>query len=139
MIAALYHNTNVTPDNSRFDHTRDLTTQVCIDRDWTLGPVFRDFGSGFRTDRPGLSAMLDTADAGAFDVLIVETASVLSRDVSALSTIIERLGASGISIYGLLAPVPLVPQLVERFRAGLRDALSREQRRRALASRKFGQ
>lgn len=136
MIAALYHNSNITPDNGRFDHTRDLTTKVCVDRDWTLGPVFRDFGSGRRTDRPGLSAILDAADAGAFDVLIVETASVLSRDVSALSTIIERLGASGISIYGLEAPVPRAPQLVEEFRAGLREALRREQRRRVLANQR---
>lgn len=136
MIAALYHKTALAPDHGRFELARNLAAKVCIDADWTLGPVYRDVGPGRGADRPGLSAMLDAADAGAFDVLIVESAEGLSRDVSALSTIIQRLGASGVSIHGLEAPVPLAPQIVEEFRAGLREALRREQRRRALANQR---
>lgn len=57
--------------------------------------------SGARHDRPGYQTMLDSADAGLFNVLLVDDLSRLSRDEIELKRTIQRLKFKGIRIVGV--------------------------------------
>ena len=56
--------------------------------------------SGSRNDRPGYQAMLAAADLGAFDVLLVDDLSRLSRDHIECAQTIRRLKYGGIRVVG---------------------------------------
>ncbi|MCB1347662.1 MAG: recombinase family protein [Maritimibacter sp.] len=135
MIAAIYHNTNVTPDNGQFDRTRGLAIQVCTDQGLALGPTYWDIGSGRRSDRPALASTLNAARAGQFDVLLLGAPYALSRDIPHLFEILGRLEASGVAVYDLGSMAKLETRVPKGFRDDLDRTFTRERKRRARACR----
>ncbi len=77
-------------------HGQDLALQVDALRKHGVVDelLFKDTGSGMKTDRPGLEACLGTLKSG--DVLLVWRLDRLGRSVSHLVTVVESLRARGI-------------------------------------------
>jgi site-specific DNA recombinase len=68
-------------------------------RGWQAAEVFADDGaSGSNMDRPGLQRILTGMRAGAFDVLLTDAASVLTRNASDLASILADVDAAGVAI-----------------------------------------
>jgi site-specific DNA recombinase len=69
---------------------------------WTITKRYEDKGvSGSKNDRPGYQQMLADAKAKAFDVLIVDDLSRLSRDDVETKTTIRRLKFWGLRVVGV--------------------------------------
>lgn len=69
---------------------------------WQAPVLYQDQAvSGSRSDRPGYQAMLEAAELGAFDVLLVDDLSRLSRDHIESAQAVRRLKFSGIRIIGV--------------------------------------
>ncbi|HBI74158.1 MAG TPA: recombinase [Lachnospiraceae bacterium] len=59
----------------------------------------QDLGSGLNLDRPGLHAVLESAKAGCFQVLLVDSMSRIGRNMSKTMNFIQTISDCGISIY----------------------------------------
>lgn len=59
----------------------------------------QDLGSGLHFDRPGLQAVLESAKAGNFHVLLVDSVSRIGRDMAKTISFIQTLGDCSIGIY----------------------------------------
>ena len=59
----------------------------------------QDLGSGLYFDRPGLQAVLKTAKAGSFQVLLVDSVSRIGRDTTKTTEFIQIISDCGIRIY----------------------------------------
>jgi DNA invertase Pin-like site-specific DNA recombinase len=70
--------------------------QLVEQRGWTLHRVYSDRMSGARADRPGLSALLEDARRGAFDVVIVWRFDRFARSVEQLVSSLAEFRALGI-------------------------------------------
>ena len=74
----------------------------CSRLDWPTPALYQDQAiSGSRNDRPGYRAMLEAAELGAFDVLLVDDLSRLSRDHIESAQAIRRLKFAGIRVIGV--------------------------------------
>jgi site-specific DNA recombinase len=71
---------------------------------WVLHETFRDTESGSSHKRPGLAALVEDAQAGAFDVLVVLKIDRLYRNVRGLATIAEQLLDCGVPIVSASEP-----------------------------------
>lgn len=59
----------------------------------------QDLGSGLHFDRPGLQAVLESAKAGSFHILLVDSVSRIGRDTTKVISFIQTISDCGISIY----------------------------------------
>ena len=59
----------------------------------------QDLGSGLDFDRPGLQAVLESAKAGNFHVLLVDSVSRIGRDMKKTIAFFQTISGCGISIY----------------------------------------
>ena len=74
-------------------------------RAWTVVAEFVDAGySGSSLDRPGIQAMLEAAEAHAFDILLVHELSRLSRSIFDTLKIFEILGRHNIGFASVKEP-----------------------------------
>ena len=71
----------------------------CQSNGWDVVQVYRDEGRSARTDnitkRPGFAAMLEDADAGRFDVIVVHKLDRLARNRRVAFDTLHRLGEAG--------------------------------------------
>jgi len=67
--------------------------------DFTVVGSSQDLGSGLIFDRPGLQAVLESAKAGSFQVLLVDSVSRIGRDMAKTVNFIQTINDCGISIY----------------------------------------
>ncbi|PKO51033.1 MAG: recombinase family protein, partial [Betaproteobacteria bacterium HGW-Betaproteobacteria-21] len=92
-------------DAQRETSIRDQLRNIeayCLRVGWLAPALYQDQAiSGSRTDRPGYQAMLEAAELGAFDVLLVDDLSRLSRDHIESAQAVRRLKFSGIRIIGV--------------------------------------
>lgn len=74
-------------------------------RGWVLGQSYRDEGKSGWTDditkRPAFSKMLEDAEAGSFDVLIVHKLDRLARNVSVTLEVLNRLEDAGVAFVSI--------------------------------------
>ncbi len=83
------------------DQLRNIET-YCARMGWPTPALYQDQAmSGSRNDRTGYQAMLDAADAGGFDVLLIDDLSRLSRDHIETAQLIRRLKYLKIRIIGV--------------------------------------
>lgn len=61
-----------------------------------------DIGSGLNFDRSGLAKVLEAADAGKVDVLVIKNLSRLGRDTAKTIDFVHKLEEQGIRIYSPL-------------------------------------
>lgn len=61
-----------------------------------------DIGSGLNFDRSGLAEVLEAADAGKMDVLVIKNLSRLGRDTAKTIDLVHKLDEQGIRIYSPL-------------------------------------
>jgi DNA invertase Pin-like site-specific DNA recombinase len=59
----------------------------------------QDLGNGLNFDRPGLQAVLESAKAGSFQILLVDSVSRIGRDMAKTTEFIQTINGCGISIY----------------------------------------
>ena len=59
----------------------------------------QDLGSRLNFDRPGLQTVLESAKAGSFQVLLVDSVSRIGRDIAKTISFIQTISGCGISIY----------------------------------------
>ena len=59
----------------------------------------QDLGSGLNFDRSGLQAVLESAKAGSFQILLVDSVSRIGRDMKKTIAFIQTISGCGISIY----------------------------------------
>lgn len=92
-------------DNQRDASLRDQLRNVegyCARNGWPTPAVYQDQAiSGSRTDRPGYRALLSAAETGAFDILLVDDLSRLSRDHIESAKTIRRLKYIGVRVIGV--------------------------------------
>ena len=92
-------------DQQREASIRDQLRNIeayCARMGWPTPALYQDQAiSGSRNDRPGYRALLDAAEVGAFDVLLVDDLSRLSRDHIESAQTIRRLKFDGIRIIGV--------------------------------------
>ena len=80
------------------DQLRNIE-EFCIRMNWPMPILFKDEAiTGFRNDRPGYRAMLEAAASKAFDVLLIDDISRLSRDQAESILVIRKLTYMGIRI-----------------------------------------
>lgn len=83
------------------DQLRNIEA-YCTRIGWPMPALYQDQAiSGSRNDRPGYQAMLSAADLGAFDVLMVDDISRLSRDHIECAQTIRKLKFGGVRIIGV--------------------------------------
>ena len=83
------------------DQLRNIEA-YCTRSGWPAPALYQDQAiSGSRNDRPGYRALLDAAEFGAFDVLLVDDLSRLSRDHIETAQTIRRLKFAGIRVIGV--------------------------------------
>ena len=91
---------DVQRETSIRDQLRNVET-YCERIGWPMPALYQDQAiSGSRNDRPGYQAMLAAADLGAFDVLLLDDLSRLSRDHIESAQTIRRLKFAGIRVVG---------------------------------------
>lgn len=92
-------------DAQRETSIRDQLRNIevyCERMGWPTPALYQDQAiSGARSDRPGYQAMLDAAAVDAFDVLLVDDLSRLSRDHIECAQTIRRLKFAGIRVIGV--------------------------------------
>lgn len=59
----------------------------------------QDLGSSLKFDRPGLQAVLESAKAGSFQILLVDSVNRIGRDMEKVVNFIQTISDCGISIY----------------------------------------
>ena len=88
-------------DSSIEDQVRNCTNYANRHQ-WAVAHRFEDRGiSGASKDRPGYCAMLKAAQAGEFDILLVDDLSRLSRDDIETKQVIRRFKYQGLRIVGV--------------------------------------
>jgi DNA invertase Pin-like site-specific DNA recombinase len=88
-------------ENSIRDQLRNIEL-YCDRQGWPRPALYQDQAmSGARSDRPGYQAMLGAADLGAFDVLLVDDLSRLSRDSIESAQAIRTLKYNGVRVIGV--------------------------------------
>lgn len=74
-------------------------------RGWMVALEFVDAGySGTKMERPSMEALLEAADAGGFDILLVHELSRLSRNIFDTFEIFDRLGKAGVGFASVKEP-----------------------------------
>lgn len=88
-------------DTSIRDQLRNIEN-YCKRMGWPTPALYQDQAlSGARNDRPGYQTMLDAAEVGAFDVLLVDDLSRLSRDSIETAKAIRALKFNGVTVIGV--------------------------------------
>ena len=88
-------------DTSIRDQLRNIEN-YCKRAGWPTPALYQDQAlSGARNDRPGYQTMLAAAEVGAFDVLLVDDLSRLSRDSIESAKAIRALKFAGIRVIGV--------------------------------------
>ena len=83
------------------DQVRNIET-FCARLGWSNPVLYQDQAvSGARNDRIGYQSLIAAAEAGAFDVLLVDDLSRLSRDHIETAQTIRRLKFAGIRVIGV--------------------------------------
>ena len=83
------------------DQLRNIEA-FCARMGWPVPALYQDQAiSGARNDRPGYQAMLEAADLGVFEVLLLDDLSRLSRDHIECAQAIRRLKFIGVRIIGV--------------------------------------
>lgn len=87
------------------------------DEGWRMdGERYDDDGwSGFRLDRPALTRLLDDAEAGRIDVVLVEHLDRVSRDLRDAMEVVDRLAAAGVELHVVAASGITVPATAAGF------------------------
>lgn len=73
-----------------------------IQMGFTVVGSSQDLGSGLNFDRSGLQAVLESAKAGSFQVLLVDSVSRIGRDMTKTIEFIQTINGCGIGIYSPL-------------------------------------
>ncbi len=88
-------------DTSIRDQLRNIKV-YCDRMEWPHPTLFQDMAiSGSRTDRPGFLSLMKAAQAGLFDVLLVDDFSRLSRDFLDSGQTVRTLKFLGIRLIGV--------------------------------------
>ena len=66
---------------------RDKLTKFCAEKGWEVAGVYTDIAPGNTLDRPGLSQLITDVDK--LNVVVVAKLSELSRDVKAMTNLID--------------------------------------------------
>ncbi len=92
-------------DEQRQSSIRDQLRNIqhyCEKSGWPTPVLFRDEAvSGTRNDRPGYRSLIQALETGAFDVVLVDEYSRLSRDHIEAATIIRLLKFRGLRLIGV--------------------------------------
>ncbi|MDR1461539.1 MAG: recombinase family protein [Azoarcus sp.] len=92
-------------DQQREASIRDQLRNIeafCARQAWPTPALYQDQAmSGSRKDRPGYRALLEAAEVGAFDVLLIDDLSRLSRDHIESAQVIRRLKYAGVRVIGV--------------------------------------
>ncbi|MGA0544386.1 recombinase family protein [Brevundimonas sp. VNH65] len=84
----------------------DACEAYAVRQGWKTIAVYKDHAvSGLKTSRPSLDALLAQARRGAFDVLLVEDLSRLSRNVTHLYALLTELKGLGVAVHTVAGPV----------------------------------
>ena len=100
------------------------------ERGWETVTVYKDNAvSGMTGSRPSLDAMIAEAGRGAFDVVLVEDVSRLSRDASQVLRLLAELKTLGVAVHTVVGGV--VTDLDVAFRSVMTESLRQERSLRA--------
>lgn len=92
-------------DEQRQSSIRDQLRNIqryCEKSGWPTPVLFRDEAvSGTRNDRPGYRSLIQALESGAFDVVLVDEYSRLSRDHIEAATIVRLLKFRGLRLVGV--------------------------------------
>ena len=92
-------------DEQRQSSIRDQLRNIqhyCEKSGWPTPVLFRDEAvSGTRNDRPGYRSLIQAMEGGAFDVVLVDEYSRLSRDHIEAATIVRLLKFRGLRLIGV--------------------------------------
>ena len=104
------------PDKASIPAQLQAGRKIAAQRGWSLvGKPYVDAGiSGQKfADRPALQQMLQDAEGGLFDLLILYDNDRLSRKGSVAARVFDRLDRAGVQIYSIHQPVE--PRAPERY------------------------
>lgn len=95
----------------------EAAARANADEGWRVDDeVYDDEGwSGFRLERPALARLLDDAEAGRIDVVLVAHLDRVSRDLRDALDVADRLGAAGVELHVVAAPGITVPATAAGF------------------------
>lgn len=100
-VAYCRFSSDVQREASIRDQLRNIEN-YCTRMNWSTPVLYQDQAiSGSRNDRPQYRAMLEAAELGMFDVLLVDDLSRLSRDHIESAQTIRRLKFAGIRVIGV--------------------------------------
>ena len=89
-------------------HQCDACEAHAARQGWETIAVYKDHAvSGLKTSRPSLDALMAQARHGAFEVLLVEDLSRLSRNAAHLHALLVELKGLGVAVNTLAGPVDL--------------------------------
>ena len=81
--------------------------------------IYRDKSTGTDTDRSGYQALMDAADAGDIDAVIVHQVSRIARSVSDLESTAERLRDSGVELHIISEGLTMTPDSQDPYQKAL--------------------
>lgn len=90
-----------TADQDRERQLEECTEYVLNRYDVNRGEIryFEDTGSGGDTEREAFQKLLDAAESGSIDSIVVHEISRLSRSMTDLSATVDRLESAGVSLH----------------------------------------
>jgi DNA invertase Pin-like site-specific DNA recombinase len=149
--AAIYLRTSFALSATAEEQARDLR-QLAADRGWAVVAIHRDNGAvGARSAerRPGLAALLNGIKNGSYDIVLVETLSLLGCDLAGLLSILGAVKAAGnVRLIARLEGIDTsesgdglldaAQRFAEHVRFGKRERVLAGQRRAREAGVKFG-
>jgi len=96
---------NLVTDSPGHQQVGDLRTYA-ESKGWTIQGEYLDQGmSGLQFDRPGLTRLLEACRSGEVDVVVVTDHARISRDLTVLLALLERLESLGVRVVALRNPL----------------------------------
>src|SRR5690242_11645555 len=105
--AAVYHRVSSEEqvDGYSLDAQARATRAFCDGQGWEIVQTYADEGRSARTDdlakRPAFTQMLDDAEVGRFDVVVVHKLDRFSRNRKIAFEAFERLGRAGVGFLSI--------------------------------------
>ena len=107
MRAALYYrrSSEMQADNFSLDAQQRACREYCQSHGWTVAGEYIDDARSERSadlsKRPEFSRMLEDAEAGACDVIVVQKLDRFSRNLIVTMTTLERLSGAGVGFVSI--------------------------------------
>jgi site-specific DNA recombinase len=94
-------------------------TEYAAGRGYRVHRVYTDFGfSGLTGKRPALARLLQEAEAGKFEALVVEAPDRIARDLALLARTAARLKRSAVRVEYVAAGTNTTPQHPNEYAVG---------------------